>query len=70
MPTGFTTEGNDPNLVSRADSQAKIVAKAKEAGIKGAFKVYYDGRSVASPSDLPETVDMRLVKVSEVYDQA
>jgi len=56
--------------VSRAEAQRLIVAQAKDEGINGAFKVFYDNNLVANPADLPETVDMRKVRVSAVLDQA
>jgi hypothetical protein len=58
------------NTISRAEAQVEIVAKAQNEGINGAFKVFYDGELVVTPSDLPEQVDMNKVRVSAVLDQA
>lgn len=57
-------------LVSREEAQPKIQELATKQGIRGTFKVFYDGQIVANPTDLPERVDMKLVKVSAVMDQA
>lgn len=61
---------NNSNTVSRDEAQVKIKALATEKGIKGAFKVFYDGEVIADPSDLPDQVDMTLIKVSNTLDQA
>lgn len=58
------------NLVPREEAEAKIAQLAKDKGIKGSFKVFYDGSIVEDPSDLPEQVDMTKVKVSATLDQA
>lgn len=58
------------STVSREEAIAKTQAMANEQGIRGAFKVFYDGNIIANPSDLPEHVDMTKVKVSNVLDQA
>lgn len=65
--SGFTTENND---VTKAEAKALIVTLAKDQGIKGAFKVFYNNVLMATPDDLPESVDMGLVRVSAVLDQA
>ena len=57
-------------LVSRAEAKTRIVEKAKEEGITGSFKVYYNDLLVANPDDLPEQVSMNLVRVSAVLDNA
>jgi hypothetical protein len=57
-------------LISRADAKAKIVELAKEEGITGSFKVYYNDQLIANPDDLPEQVAMNLVRVSAVLDNA
>lgn len=58
------------NLVEREAAEAKIAEMARTKGIKGTFKVFYDGEIVADPTDLPDMVDMTKVKVSAVLDQA
>lgn len=57
-------------LIPRADAKAKIVELAKEEGITGSFKVYYNDQLIANPDDLPEQVSMNLVRVSAVLDNA
>lgn len=56
--------------VPRDEAKRLIVEKAKEDGIQGAFKVFYEGALVANPDNLPETVDMSQIEVSAVLDQA
>lgn len=56
--------------VPRDEAKRLIVEKAKEDGIQGAFKVFYEGTLVANPDNLPETVDMSQIEVSAVLDQA
>lgn len=56
--------------VTRAEAKSKIVDMAKNEGIKGAFKVFYDGELMTTPDDLPKQVDMGKVRVSAVLDQA
>lgn len=58
------------NLVAREEAEAKIGEMAKAKGIKGSFKVFYDGSIIEDPSDLPDQVDMTKVKVSATLDQA
>lgn len=58
------------DLISREEAEAKILKMAKDKGIKGSFKTFYDGTIVASPADLPDEVDMTKVKVSATLDQA
>lgn len=58
------------NLVSREQAESKIGELAKSKGIKGSFKVFYDGGIIEDPTDLPEQVDMTKVKVSATLDQA
>ena len=64
----FNTESS--NTVPRADAIKKITELAVEQGLKGTFKVFYNGSIVADPSNLPEQVDMDKVSVSAVMDQA
>jgi len=59
-----------PTGVSRDEAKTKIVEIAKTKGIRGAFKVYYEGHLMVSGDDLPDTVDMSKVEVSAVADQA
>lgn len=58
------------NLVSREAAEGKIGELAKSKGIKGSFKVFYNGSIVEDPTDLPDMVDMTKVKVSATLDQA
>lgn len=58
------------NLVAREVAEGKIGELAKSKGIKGSFKVFYDGDIVEDPSNLPDMVDMTKVKVSATLDQA
>ncbi len=60
---------NDGN-VTKAEAKSLIVGMAKDDGIKGAFKVFYDGALMTTPDDLPDSVDMAKVTVSAVLDQA
>jgi len=64
----FNTESS--NLLPRADAIKAITAKAIAQGLKGTFKVLYEGNIVADPSNLPDQVDMDEVQVSAVMDQA
>ncbi len=56
--------------VSREEAKGKIIELATSQGIKGAFKTFYDGKLIATPADLPDTVTLNLIKVSAVLDQA
>lgn len=57
--------------ISKDEAQSLIIKMAKEKGIKGAFKVYYDGELVANVDDLPDDgVVMSKVSVSAIADQA
>lgn len=56
--------------ISREEAQTKITEKARTEGITGSFKVYYDGRMISSPTDLPAQVDMSKVRVSSMLDNA
>lgn len=60
----------NPNEVTRDAAEAKIAELAKSKGIKGTFKVFYDGSLVEDPTDLPDMVDMTKIKVSATLDQA
>lgn len=64
----FNTESN--SLVPRSEAIGKITQMAIDEGLKGTFKVLYNGSVVADPSNLPEQVDMSKVQVSAVLDQA
>ena len=66
----WDTTANNNDLVSREEAQKKIIAMAKDQGIAGAFKVFYDDEIVVNPSDLLDQVDLTLVKVSAVLDNA
>ena len=67
--TQFNTENNS-NVVSKSVAIEKIVEIAEEQGIRGAFKVIYDGTMMVDSDNLPEQVNMELVKVSAVLDNA
>ena len=56
--------------VPRDQAITKIKDMAIAEGITGAYKVFYAGTIIASPTDLPELVDMRNVRVSSVLDNA
>lgn len=66
MPEGWNTT----RMLSRAEAQTAIADKAREEGISGSFKVYYNGALVSSPNDLPESVNMDFVRVSAMFDNA
>ena len=61
---------NESTLVSKAEAKRKILELASDEGMKGAFKVFYDNQVISTPDDLPDSVDMSKVRVSEVLDQA
>lgn len=61
---------NSDNTISRDEAKSKISEMAREQGIKGAFKVFYNGDLMATPNDLPERVELEKVSVSAVLDQA
>lgn len=62
--------GQFESLLSREEAFDAINRKAREEGINGSYKVFYNGQIVAGPSDLPETVNMELVRVSAMFDNA
>ena len=64
----FNTESS--STISRADAVKQITELALEQGLKGTFKVFYDGSIIADPSNLPDQVDMDKVEISAVMDQA
>lgn len=66
---GWNTE-TPVTTIPRAQAEAKIKELAVEQGIDGTFKVFYNDQMISSPSQLPEQVDMNLVRVSEVMNQA
>ena len=59
-----------PSTVTRDEAKRRILEMAREEGIEGAFKVFHNNNLIATPDDLPETVNMDNVRVSEVLDQA
>ncbi len=61
---------NNTNLVPKAEAANKIQEMATAQGIRGTFKVFYNGTIITDPSELPEQVDMTKIKVSNVLDQA
>lgn len=56
--------------VTRDEAKKAIIEKAKEAGINGAFKVFYRDNLISTPDDLPAQLNMEDVRVSAVLDQA
>lgn len=66
----MTAWENNSNLVPKEQATSKIIELANAQGLKGAFKVFYEGDIVSDPSDLPDQVDMSKIKVSAVLDQA
>lgn len=64
--TWNTNEGT----VTRDQAIARVKEIALTDGINGPFKVFYNGNLIVNPSDLPETVDMGLVRVSATLDNA
>ena len=58
------------NTISREEAGSRIKEKATSEGIDGPFKVFYDGEQMSTPDALPSQVDMSLVRVSAVLDQA
>lgn len=65
----WNTSGSD-NTVSREDAIKKVQEMAKDQGIRGSFKVFFEDRLIPNPNDLPERVDMSKVKVSATLDNA
>lgn len=63
----WNTENNE---VSRATAIEEIQSRAKEQGITGSFKVFYNGAMIATPDELPETVNLDLIKVSAMLNNA
>ena len=57
-------------MLDRESAKTRILAMASDQGIEGAFKVFYDDQLMSTPDDLPSQVNMELVRVSEVLDQA
>lgn len=68
MAEAWNTESNQN--IPRAEAINAITAKAREEGISGSFKVYYNGQLVSNPNELPETVNMGWVRVSAMFDNA
>ncbi len=60
----------EDNKIPKAEAERKIGQMAKDKGLRNTFKVIYDGEVIGDPDDLPEMVDMTLVKVSELLHQA
>lgn len=56
--------------VARAVAIERITEMAKEDGITGSFKVYYNDALIANPNDLPEQVELSKIRVSAVLDNA
>ena len=61
---------NAGETLSRNQAIEKIKDQARDEGITGAFKVYYNGALIANPEELPEQVEMEKVKVSAVLENA
>lgn len=62
----WNTDDAPTNMLPKADAIKRIVERAEEDGIKGDFKVYYDGALIADPNNLPDSVDIDKVSVSTV----
>lgn len=56
--------------IPRAEAITQIKQMARDQGLGGQFKVKYKGEAVASPSDLPEMVEMGQVSLYASLDQA
>ena len=56
--------------VARAVAIERITEMAKDDGITGSFKVYYNDALIANPNDLPEQVELSKIRVSAVLDNA
>lgn len=65
----FNTESNS-NMLPRAEAEKFCNDLARGKGIKGSYKVFYNGTIVDSPASLPDTFDKTLIKVSATLDQA
>lgn len=65
-----TGDAPNTNLVSRDEARSRIHQMAKDEGYDGAFKVFYEGKMIADPANLPDQVDISKITVSEVLDQA
>ncbi len=73
MSEGFDTRDGatlTSNLVSRDEAKPLILEMARDEGIEGAFKVFYQGNMVSNPDSLPDQVSMDDISVSAVLDQA
>jgi hypothetical protein len=58
------------STLSRDEAKSEILDMARDQGIEGAFKVFYQGELISTPDALPERVTMDAVRVSAVLDQA
>jgi len=67
--TTWSTDSND-GMIAREDAVSEIKRLAESKGLSGAFKVYYEGEQIVTTNDLPERVNMDLVQVSAMMDQA
>jgi len=61
---------NVENMLNRGEAIERIKSMAQEQGINGAFKVFYQGQYITSPSNLPDTVNMEELQISAMLDQA
>ena len=66
----WDTASNNDGLVERDEAKTKILEMARNQGIEGAFKVFYQGNLVSTPDALPDMVDVTQIRVSAVLDQA
>jgi hypothetical protein len=67
---GDQWEVTNSNTVSRDEAIKKIEEMAKSDGYKGGFKVSYDGEQIVRKADLPDQVDMSLVRISSLLNNA
>lgn len=65
--TGSLSRGNS---VTRSEAGAYIARKAEEQGIGNSFKVLYNGGIISRLEELPDMVDLNLLRLSAALDQA
>lgn len=65
-------EVNGGQTVSKQEAATRIQAMAREQGYAAGatIKVFYDGRQIVTPADLPEQVDLSKVTISNVLNNA
>jgi hypothetical protein len=59
-------------LIPKQEAVGKIQEKARAQGFAAGatIKVFYDGRQVVTPADLPDQVDMNKIEISSVLNNA